>query len=194
MDRRKRVIIITDGDATARDAAAKAAENLNCSFVKESSGNPSTHTAEELLKLILKAEKEPVLVLCDDCGWIDEGKGERVLMSLGKSPQIKILGAVAVASHSDSSEWTKVSVSIDKYGNLTEYGVDKEGIRDIEPGRIRGDTVSVLDQLKLPCIVGIGDPGKMGGYDSVERGAPVTTMAVELIIERSGFDGSGSEG
>ncbi len=102
-------------------------------------------------------------------------------------PQIHVLGALAVASSTHSSEWTHVDISIDRYGELTEFGVDKEGVRDLEIGRLNGDTVHILDELNLPIVVGIGDIGKMAGLDSVSRGSPTTKKAIELIIERSGF-------
>jgi len=34
-------------------------------------------------------------------------------------------------------------------------------------------------------IVGIGDPGKMDFYDSIEKGAPITTKALQEVLKRS---------
>ena len=78
-----------------------------------------------------------------------------------------------------------MDVSIDRSGELTEHGVDKHGVRDIEIGRIDGDTVYVLDELDLPVIVGVGDIGKMDGQDTVEKGCPITRQAVDILLERS---------
>ncbi|MCD8508944.1 MAG: stage V sporulation protein AE [Bacillus sp. (in: Bacteria)] len=189
MNLKKQVILITDGDDSARAAVKHVADSLDLHFLAESSGNPSKISGSELIKLIQKAKKDIVLVMFDDCGFPDEGPGEHVLTQVVISPHLEILGAIAVASESFSHEWTRVDVSIDRNGTITEYGVDKGGIIDTEKGRIRGDTVSVLDQLALPIIVGIGDIGKMGNRDSVERGAPITKLAVELILERSKING-----
>lgn len=76
---------------------------------------------------------------------------------------IHVLGAVAVASQTHSSEWSNVHFSIDRYGEVTHLGVDKEGLADLEVNRINGDTVYILDELKLPVVIGIGDIGKMRG-------------------------------
>lgn len=190
MNLKKRVILITDGDDSAKAAVEQVARSLDVHLVAESGGNPSKVPGDELIKLIKKSNKETTLVLFDDCGYPDEGPGESVLVEVVNSPDIEILGAIAVASESFSHEWTRVDVSIDRNGVLTEYGVDKGGIIDTEVGRIRGDTVSVLDQLPIPLIVGVGDLGKMGGHDSIEKGAPITKLAVELILERSENDGS----
>ncbi|PYZ98494.1 stage V sporulation protein AE [Alteribacter lacisalsi] len=189
MDTKKKVILITDGDASARAAAEAAANTLDCFFIAESSGNPSPVTGEVLIKLILRAKKEPVIILFDDCGYAEEGPGEKALLTVSRHPEIHILGVLAVASQSFSHEWAKVDFSIQRNGELTEFGVDKDGIKDTEIGRIRGDTVYVLDELDLPLVIGIGDLGKMGGRDTAEKGAPVTTKALELILERSGCRG-----
>ncbi|TMW73671.1 stage V sporulation protein AE [Alteribacter natronophilus] len=194
MSAKKKVIVITDGDASARAAAEKAAEKLNCFFIAESCGNPSPVTGDILIRHILRAEKEPVLVLFDDCGYAEEGPGEKALLTVCRHPDIEILGVLAVASQSFAHEWAKVHFSIERNGTLTEYGVDKDGIKDTEIGRIRGDTVYVLDELDLPLVIGIGDLGKMGGRDTAEKGAPVTSKALELILERSGFNGGKSSG
>ena len=68
---------------------------------------------------------------------------------------------MAVASNTHHWEWARVDVSVDRNGNLTEYGVDKFGLPDGEIGRISGDTIYCLDDLNVPVIVGVGDIGKM---------------------------------
>ncbi|MFA9556073.1 stage V sporulation protein AE [Evansella sp. AB-rgal1] len=186
MNSKKKVILITDGDAAAKQAIQTAADNLGCHIVWESGGNPTRISGEQILNFISKSEKDLVLVMFDDCGFPEEGPGESALIEVVNSPEVEILGAVAVASQSYSHEWTRVDFSIDKNGVITEYGVDKDGIIDTEIGRIRGDTVYSLDSLEIPIIVGVGDLGKMGGRDSVQLGSPITKLAIELILERSG--------
>ena len=66
----------------------------------------------------------------------------------------------------------KVHVSIDREGELTEYGVDKHGLPEMEPHKMSGDTVYCLDSLQLPIVVGIGDIGKMGRKDDLSKGSP----------------------
>lgn len=100
-----------------------------------------------------------------------------------------MLGVIAVASKTHQAEWTKVDVSIDRDGELTEFGVDKIGMREFDEHRMSGDTVYCLDKLDVPLIVGIGDIGKMGRKDDISKGSPITMKAVEYILERSGYHG-----
>src|SRR5690606_19321937 len=113
--------------------------------------------------------------------------GERALKYVATHPKIEVLGIIAVAAKTHQVEWAKVDVSIDREGNLTEHGVDKSGIREIDIGRINGDTVYCLDELAVPIIVGIGDIGKMARKDDIKHGSPITKKAVQLILERSGY-------
>lgn len=189
MKKRKKVIFITDGDESAKKAIEYVAKEIGGTCISASWGNPTTIANEELLALIEKAEKEPILVMFDDCGYHMEGAGERAMQYLANQPHIEVIGAIAVASTTHFSEWTHVDVAIDRFGNLTEYGVDKHGLPDLEVGRMNGDTVYILDQLDIPIIVGVGDIGKMAGYDTVEKGAPITMKAVQIILERSGRNG-----
>ncbi|PMU54581.1 stage V sporulation protein AE, partial [Pseudomonas sp. GP01-A3] len=39
--------------------------------------------------------------------------------------------------------------------------------------------------LNIPLVIGIGDIGKMGGRDDIEKGSPITRKAIEYILERS---------
>ncbi len=187
MEGKKRVIIITDGDESARLAVEVVAKEIGGRCISSSWGNPSRLSGKELVNLIKKAPNDPVLVMFDDCGFTEEGPGEEAMRYVATHKDLKILGAIAVASKTHHNEWTRVDVSIDRNGNLTEYGVDKFGLPDIEIGKINGDTVYILDQLPIPLIVGIGDIGKMAGKDEVEKGAPITKKAVELILERSEY-------
>ncbi|WP_243290126.1 stage V sporulation protein AE [Bacillus sp. FJAT-47783] len=182
----RRVILVTDGDEYALKTVEYVASKLGGRCISQSKGNPSYLSGKEIVELILQTPYDPVFVLFDDCGLQGEGPGERALKYVASHKQIKVLGAIAVASKSNCKEWTKVDVSIDRYGNLSTFGVDKYGVPDIEEGRINGDTVYCLDQLNIPVVVGIGDIGKMNRKDHVERGAPITIKAVQVILERSG--------
>jgi stage V sporulation protein AE len=186
MRQKRRVILITDGDKYAQEAVEAAGRALGCTIISRSAGNPTPLTGPEIVEEIRKASHDPVLVMFDDCGFNGVGQGEEALQFVAKHPEIEPLGAIAVASNSYSQEWTHVDVSVDRFGNLTAYGVDKEGLPDIEYARIVGDTVYSLDQLDLPLIVGIGDIGKLHGVDEAKNGAPITKQAIELILERSG--------
>ena len=187
MQQKRDVIYITDGDAAAKKTVEWVARELGCRSISASAGNPSFLSGQDLLTLILQTPDKPILVMFDDCGYRDEGPGEALMRFLHKREEIQVLGAVAVASATHSSEWTNVHFSIDRYGEVTHFGVDKEGLADIEINRINGDTVYILDELKLPVVIGIGDIGKMRGQDDVKKGCPVTKKAVQLILERSGY-------
>lgn len=190
---KRRVIVVTDGDEFAWRTIQLIAKEMGGRCISRSRGNPSVLTGEQLVSLILQTPYDPVFVMFDDCGAIGEGAGEQALKYVATHEQIDVIGAIAVASNTHQHEWTKVDVSIDRDGHLTEYGVDKEGIRELEVGRINGDTVYCLEQLNIPVIVGIGDIGKMGYRDHIKYGSPITKKAVELILERSGQFGSENE-
>ncbi|MDX8290740.1 stage V sporulation protein AE [Metabacillus indicus] len=187
MTETRRVIIVTDGDVYAAKTIAYAAKKVGGRCISQSKGNPTFLTGPEIVKLILKTPYDPVFVMFDDCGLLEEGPGERALMHVAEHPQIEVLGVIAVAAKTHGSEWTNIDVSIDRDGQISEYGVDKSGIREFEVGKMTGDTVYCLDRLNVPIIVGIGDIGKMSRKDSVDRGSPITMKAVELILERSGM-------
>lgn len=188
MSEKRRVIIVTDGDEYAARTIEYVAAKIGGRTISKSQGNPTTLSGSEIIELILQAKNDPVFVMFDDCGLLGEGAGEVALKYVVEHPRIEVLGIIAVASKTHQTEWTRVDVSIDRFGELTEYGVDKSGLKDLELGRISGDTVYCLDQLKVPIVVGIGDIGKMARKDSVKIGSPVTMKAVELILERSGYD------
>jgi stage V sporulation protein AE len=187
MTRRRKVILVTDGDEYAKQVVEHVAKEIGGRCISMSKGNPSKLSGEEMIKLILQAKNDPVLVMFDDSGYIGEGSGEKALSFVANHPTIEVLGIIAVASKTKQREWTKVDVCIDRDGQLTPYGVDKFGNLEYEIGKIAGDTVYCLDQLHVPVIVGIGDIGKMSRRDSVNRGAPITKLAVQVILERSGF-------
>ncbi|MFT8322957.1 MAG: stage V sporulation protein AE [Bacillus sp. (in: firmicutes)] len=187
MIKRRKVIVITDGDEYARRAVEVVAKEVGGRCISMSFGNPSNHTGPEIINMIQKAKNDPVLVMVDDSGFVGEGEGEKILRYIVTHKDIDLLGVIAVASRTRREEWTRVHVSVDQNGKLTQYGVDKYGIAENEIGRMNGDTVYNLDELHLPLVVGIGDIGKMGKKDAYEKGAPITKTAVEYILERSGF-------
>ncbi|WP_445492112.1 stage V sporulation protein AE [Niallia sp. 03133] len=193
MGKRRKVILITDGDEYARRAVEVVAKEVGGRCISMSFGNPSCHTGSEVIQMIKKAKKDPVLVMVDDSGFVGEGAGETTLRYIAAHKDVEILGVIAVASRTRREEWTRIHVSIDQNGELTPYGVDKYGIAENEIGRLNGDTVYNLDELKLPLVVGIGDIGKMGKKDAFEKGAPITKAAVEYILERSGFNNGKAE-
>ncbi|MDP4083806.1 MAG: stage V sporulation protein AE [Bacillota bacterium] len=189
MSNRRQVILITDGDDYARRAVECVAKEIGGRCISMSHGNPTVLTGPEIVQLIKKAPYDPVLVMFDDSGLVGEGAGEKALRYVAHHEDIKVLGVIAVAAKTRQAEWTKVNVCIDRDGELTPYGVDKHGIPELEMGRLNGDTVYCLDELKIPLIVGVGDIGKMARHDHYENGSPITKKAVELILERSDFNG-----
>jgi stage V sporulation protein AE len=182
---KKRVIFITDGDLYALRVAEHAAKQIGGRCISQSWGNPTRKSGHELVEMIRQTPFDPVLIMFDDCGYKGEGPGEQAMRIIHQQPDLEVIGAVAVASKTHFAEWTKVHCSIDRYGELTEFGIDKSGLPDLEIGRINGDTVYILDELNLPIVIGMGDIGKMAGHDSIEKGAPITMKAINLILERS---------
>lgn len=184
------MILVTDGDEYAARTIEYIAARIGGRAISDTQGNPTTLSGNDIVQLILQAKNDPVFVMFDDCGLLGEGAGETALKYVATHKKIKVLGVIAVASKSHQTEWAKVDVSIDRFGELTEYGVDKSGLKDLEVGRINGDTVYCLDELDVPVIVGIGDIGKMARKDSVKNGCPITMKAVNLILERNGYHGN----
>ncbi|WP_078545952.1 stage V sporulation protein AE [Litchfieldia alkalitelluris] len=183
----RKVILITDGDEYALKTIEYIAKEFGGRCISKSHGNPTTLSGEEIVELIHKAPYDPVFVMFDDSGFIGEGAGELALKYVATHESIEVLGVIAVASKTHQDEWARVDVSINRYGELTHYGVDKSGVEEFDIGRINGDTVYCLDGLNIPIIVGIGDIGKMARKDHVQNGSPITKKAVELILERSGY-------
>jgi stage V sporulation protein AE len=187
MAEKKNVILVTDGDEYARRAIETAAREYGARCISRSQGNPSVLKGSEIVELIKSAKGKLVFVMFDDSGFLGEGSGETAMKYVANSNEFNVLGAIAVASKTRQAEWTKVDVCVDKFGELTPYGVDKFGVPENEVGRLNGDTVYCLDQLNLPIVVGIGDIGKMAKKDHFSRGAPITKKAIEIILERSGY-------
>ncbi|MFD0770831.1 stage V sporulation protein AE [Bacillus sp. CGMCC 1.60114] len=184
---RRRVILVTDGDEYAQRTIELLTKEFGGRCISASQSNPTKLTGRKIVELIMQTPHDPVFVMFDDSGYIGEGSGEKALKYVATNKQIDVLGVLAVASNTHHWEWARVDVSIDREGRLTEYGVDKFGLADVEIGRINGDTVYCLDELHVPIIVGIGDIGKMYGNDDWKRGSPITKKAIQVILERSGF-------
>ncbi|MBO8127270.1 MAG: stage V sporulation protein AE [Firmicutes bacterium] len=183
---KKRVIIVTDGDRIARKAVETAAQNVGGRCISTSYGNPTLLPAAEIVDLIHQTPYDPVLVMVDDDGNAHKGKGEKVLEELLNDESIQVLGVVAVASATENVQGVSVQYSITRDGRIIRGAVDKGGEEQVDvPGVLIGDTVDALNYSRVPVVVGIGDPGKMGHHDDWTKGAPVTTKAVEFILKRS---------
>ncbi|GGE54565.1 stage V sporulation protein AE [Priestia taiwanensis] len=180
--------MVTDGDEYAFRTISFLAKEYGGRCISQSQGNPSKLSGSKIVELILQTPHDPVFVMFDDSGFIGEGPGERAMKYVANHRNIDVVGVLAVASNTHHWEWTRVDVSIDAFGELTEYGVDKFGIQEMDIGRINGDTIYCLDQLNVPIIIGIGDIGKMGGKDDIKLGSPITKKAIDIIFERSGFN------
>lgn len=186
--RKRKVILVTDGDQVARLAMEAAAKQVGGRVISRSAGNPSPLRGEELIELIHQAKHDPVLVMFDDNGDSHESYGEKTLREIATHPSIEVLGAIAVASKTPFVEGTPIHFSVDNHGEILYDEVDKDG-HPLHTGKlfIHGDTVDVLRKLNIPVIIGMGDPGKMEGNDNIWENAPITTAAVFEILKRSGF-------
>ena len=189
-DKRK-VILVTDGDRIAKEAVETAAKNIGARCISSSWGNPTRLSGEQLANQILKAKHDPIVVMVDDRGYNGEGPGETAIRYLANHPDIEILGVVAVASNTEGIMGIEVNESVSSSGKIVNCPVDKNGfITDGNLTGLRGDTVEILEELKFPVVVGIGDIGKMGGSDDARRGAPLTTKALQEVLNRSGYVGN----
>ena len=180
-----RVILITDGDKVARRAMEFSARRLGLRCISASAGNPTPLTGPELVGLIVQAAFDPVLVMVDDKGNPGLGPGEAALEYICKSPDVQVLGAIAVASNTKRARGAPVDCSITRSGKVVESPVDKNGLPDGHRPVLQGDTVDVLRELNVPVVVGIGDPGKMEGADCLEHGCEVTTKAIMEVLART---------
>lgn len=180
-----RVILVTDGDQTARRALELAASRLGLRCISASAGNPTPLCGDELVRLITEAAYDPVLVMLDDRGDPGTGPGETALAYLCNNPQVVILGAIAVASNTSGAACTPVDLSVTREGRVVGQPVDKNGLPVAHCAELRGDTVGILRELDLPVVVGIGDPGKMAGADAIEAGCAVTSRAIIEVLTRA---------
>ncbi|MBP1933522.1 stage V sporulation protein AE [Ammoniphilus resinae] len=189
MEEKRDIVIITDGDHVAQQAVEIVAKKVNGRCISRSGGNPTPLSGEEIVEQIMRAKYDPVLVMFDDNGNCEEGDAERALEFVANHEDINLLGIVAVASNTPLVDGVKVDVCINGNGAITGFAVDKDGIehKNME-AHISGDTVDVLNRVEAPIIVGVGDVGKMQGKDHPIHGAPITTKAVEYILQKSGYD------
>ncbi len=99
--------------------------------------------------------------------------------------QIDVLGILAVASNTHHWEWARVDVSVDRNGNLTEYGVDKFGLPDGEIGIISSTTFFPVNLVGLLCDAEIHLPPNSFVKSSIVRFAysspSVTKTTLRLI-------------
>jgi stage V sporulation protein AE len=188
MGQKRKIIVITDGDKAAKNAIELVAKKVGGKCISASAGNPTPLDGAQIIELIKKAPSDPVFVMIDDKGHCGKGRGEQAFESLLQSPEIEILGVVAVASDTLGTKGVKVDISITKEGQIVNQAVNKQGnLKDEKSNILEGDTVDILNDAQIPVIIGIGDIGKMEGFDSLEKQSPVTTRAIEEILIRSGY-------
>jgi stage V sporulation protein AE len=179
---KRRVIVVTDGDNIAKEAVEIAATNIGGRCISASSGNPTSMSGKDIVRLILQAKYDPVIVMVDDRGNTGVGSGEKALHYIINDEEVEVMGVVAVASNSPKVRGVRVDFSVDKFGNVFPKAVDKDG--NVKKDRLlKGDTVNSLADIDIPIVVGIGDPGKMSGYDTLLMGSPILTRALEIIID-----------
>lgn len=184
-----RVILITDGDRCAQHTVEKIAKDLNLRCISASAGNPTPISGQEIVSLLKTVPHDPVLVMFDDRGRRDKGKGETAMEYVASHPDIKVLGAVAVASNTQGIQGVPADVCINGTGDIVATSVDKYGQEKSATASkpvVTGDTVDVLNDVDIPVIVGVGDIGKMDKADDIRRGSPITKKAIEEILKRSG--------
>jgi len=184
-----RVILVTDGDRCAQHAVENIASELNLRCISASAGNPTPISGEEIVRLLKTVAHDPVLVMFDDRGRRDKGKGEQALEYVANHEDIEVIGAVAVASNTTGIEGVAADACINDCGQIVGTSVDKYG--QVKGGHkekpvISGDTVDVLNTIDIPVIIGVGDIGKMDKADDIRRGSPITRKAIEEILKRSG--------
>ncbi|WP_278294242.1 stage V sporulation protein AE [Caloranaerobacter azorensis] len=179
---KRKVILVTDGDANARRAVEMAATRIGGRCISRSAGNPTPLSGEEIIELVKTAKYDPVIVMVDDKGNPRQGQGEQVIEEILKSDEIEVLGVIAVASNTEGVNGVAVDFSINSDGERVERAVNKCG-RETNSKVLYGDTVDILNKYRVPVIVGIGDIGKMNGKDDSKIGAPVLTRAIEEILK-----------
>ncbi|WP_432408776.1 stage V sporulation protein AE [Wukongibacter sp. M2B1] len=185
MEKKRKIIIVTDGDGFAKRAVETATTNIGGRCISSSAGNPTPIRGKEIVNFIKQAKHDPVVVMVDDRGHNRTGKGEEALEYLVNHRDIEVLGVIAVASNTHYVNGVDVDFSITSDGEIIDGAVNKSGEKTNEK-TLFGDTVDVLSEYSIPLIVGIGDIGKMDGKDDCEIGAPIITKAMEEIITRRG--------
>lgn len=195
MTDRVRIIIVTDGDRCAQHAVENIAAELGLRCISASGGNPTPISGREIVELIKTVPHDPVMVMFDDRGRRDKGKGETALEYVASHPDIEVLGAVAVASNTTGIRGVAADACVSGDGQVVTNAVDKYGQEKAsgsDQAVVNGDTVDVLNEVDIPVIIGVGDIGKMDKADDIRRGAPVTRKAIEEILKRSGVEYAGA--
>lgn len=182
----RKVILVTDGDGVAQSAVELATYKIGARCISRSGGNPTALNGYEIAELIRIAEHDPIVVMVDDQGRDGVGDGEEVMQYILDQQDIDVLGIIAVSSNGKDCDGVRIACSITNDAKIIEHGVDKDG-RDIGEKKICGDTLSILADRQDLLIVGIGDPGKMEYKDEILKGAPITTMALQEVLKRSGY-------
>ncbi len=180
--RKRKVILVTDGDSVAKAAVEIAAANIGGRCISSSAGNPTLLTGEEILREILTAANDPVIVMADDKGALGKGRGEAAMEFLLNCEELDILGIVAVSSMGKDCNGLKINFSVTNSGDVVKNAVDKYG-NNTYNDKICGDTLSILHSRRKIFVVGIGDPGKMDYQDDIRKGSPITTKALKIVLE-----------
>lgn len=186
MEKKRKIILVTDGDSVAQRAVERAVRNIGGRCISRSGGNPTPLCGNEIVELIKTAKYDPVVVMVDDKGSSRTGNGEWALYEIVNHPDIEVLGIIAVASNTPNVEGIEVDFSITCDGKIIRGAVDKEGLPR-EGKVLYGDTVDIIGKCEVPLVIGIGDIGKMDGRDDCEIGAPIITKAMDEILNRSGY-------
>lgn len=190
INKKIRVILVTDGDKVAQQAVETIGSSLGLRCISASAGNPTPISGKKIVELLKTVPYDPVLVMFDDKGHSEKAEGEQALEYVANHPDIEVLGAVAVASNTTGIDGVHADACIDCQGHVIDLSVDKKG--EIKTKKecicqpvITGDTVDVLNDVEIPVIIGVGDIGKMDKHDDLSRGAPITRRAIEEILKRS---------
>ncbi|MBO8170629.1 MAG: stage V sporulation protein AE [Bacillaceae bacterium] len=184
MGKKRRVIMVSDGDKQARLVVEYVASKIGGRTISLSAGNPTPLSGEQLVDLIQQTPYDPVFVMFDDNGREKKGAGEQAMEIVAHHPDIQVIGAIAVASNTRLVEGVCADYYVNNRGEVVTCPVNKYGEEVKIESRMTGDTVDILNRLDIPVIVGIGDIGKMEGHDRVTAGAPITTRAVQIIMDK----------
>ncbi|HWP95864.1 MAG TPA: stage V sporulation protein AE [Syntrophomonadaceae bacterium] len=184
MNKRVRVIIVTDGDPAAQRDIEMAAEDLGLFVLRVSGGNPSQLGGREIVSYVLQVPRDPVVVMADDQGFRGTGAGERIIENLLDHPErIEVLGVIAVASNS-RVKGVGVDCSVTAGGKTVNVPVDKYGHPAGRQKELRGDTVEILARHPDLLVIGCGDLGK---NDETAPHAAATRRGLEEILKRRGI-------
>lgn len=177
---------MTDGDRVAQRVVETVAQKMGGRTISISGGNPTPISGQEIAAAVKETPYDPVFVMVDDCGSRGKGRGEKAMEVLAHDPDLEILGVLAVASNTDAVNGVPVTASVTREGTIVSNSVNKDGNPAVDdPQKIKGDTVDIINHLPIPIVIGIGDLGKMEEADRIEKGAIITTKAVEEILRRN---------